>query len=140
MTYYAPQRLTDQRGSIIHVLIAWAFALLTLLYFLPWAIAASRYKSNSLAIMLINLLLGWTFIGWVVALVMACGSHQMAAVLPSGHYPPPGYLPPGQLPLGYMQQGHLAANVTRALAAPPAGVPAEQGSGPHEVIEQRLRD
>ena len=42
------------------------------------AIAESRGKSNSLAIGLVNFLLGWTLIGWIVALVMACTSHQRA--------------------------------------------------------------
>ena len=45
---------------------------------LPWAIAATRGKSNQAAIGIINLLLGWTFIGWIVALVMACQAHQVA--------------------------------------------------------------
>jgi hypothetical protein len=47
---------------------------------LPWAIAATRGKSNQAAIGLLNLLLGWTLIGWVVALVMACQPHQVAGV------------------------------------------------------------
>jgi hypothetical protein len=45
---------------------------------LPWAIAASRGKANQGAVGLINLFLGWTFVGWVVALVMACQAHQIA--------------------------------------------------------------
>jgi hypothetical protein len=48
---------------------------------LPWAVAATRGKSNALAIGLLNFLLGWTFIGWLAALVMACGSHQSYAVV-----------------------------------------------------------
>ena len=40
-------------------------------YFLPTIIACCRGKKNSAAIFLLNLLLGWTFIGWVVALVWA---------------------------------------------------------------------
>jgi hypothetical protein len=39
------------------------------LYFLP-AIVGSR-KRNSGAIFILNLFLGWTFVGWVVALVWA---------------------------------------------------------------------
>jgi len=41
------------------------------LYFLPAIIAAVRHTHNSTAILLINIFLGWTFVGWVVALVMA---------------------------------------------------------------------
>lgn len=39
------------------------------LYFLPWLIAASRSHHNMTAIFLLNLFLGWTFLGWVAALV-----------------------------------------------------------------------
>jgi len=123
MTHYQPHRMTDQSGSVVHVVIAWLFALATFLYFMPWAVAASRYKSNTLAIALVNLLLGWTVIGWVVALVMACGSHQMTAAIPAGYYPPPGYIPPGQLPLGYPPQGHLPGSQARALEGPPQHYP-----------------
>ncbi|MGG7035714.1 MAG: superinfection immunity protein [Flavobacterium sp.] len=42
---------------------------LLLLYFLPAIIAVSRKKSNRLAIILLNVFLGWTFIGWVAALI-----------------------------------------------------------------------
>lgn len=41
------------------------------LYFLPAIIAAARQTHNATAILLLNLFLGWTFIGWVVTLVMA---------------------------------------------------------------------
>ena len=42
-----------------------------LLYFLPTIIAASRSKRNTLAICALNLLLGWTALGWIVSLVWA---------------------------------------------------------------------
>ncbi len=41
------------------------------LYFLPAIIAAVRSKRDTLAIFLLNLFLGWTFVGWIVALVWA---------------------------------------------------------------------
>jgi len=51
----------------------WTIIILGLLgiafYFIPSIIAFARHKSNKLAIFLLNLLVGWTFIGWVVALV-----------------------------------------------------------------------
>lgn len=40
------------------------------LYFLP-AIVGAR-KDNAFAIFMLNLLAGWTFIGWIVAMVWAC--------------------------------------------------------------------
>lgn len=42
------------------------------LYFLPTILALSRSaKANVMQVVVVNLLLGWTFIGWVVALVMS---------------------------------------------------------------------
>ncbi|MEQ8433855.1 MAG: superinfection immunity protein [Oceanicaulis sp.] len=40
-----------------------------LLYFLPTVIALARSHHNGFAIFLTNLLLGWTLIGWVIALI-----------------------------------------------------------------------
>lgn len=45
-------------------------------YFLPSIIALFRGKSNSFAIIILNIFLGWTFIGWVVALVWSFTSDQ----------------------------------------------------------------
>lgn len=41
------------------------------MYFLPSIIALARSKRDLTAIFLLNLFLGWTMIGWVVALVWA---------------------------------------------------------------------
>lgn len=45
--------------------------LLVILYFIPTIGAAVQGKRNMGAIFVLNLFLGWTFIGWVVALVWA---------------------------------------------------------------------
>jgi hypothetical protein len=50
----------------MHFLL-FAFAL----YFLPAIVAAARRTHNSTAILLLNVFLGWTLIGWVVALLIA---------------------------------------------------------------------
>jgi hypothetical protein len=39
---------------------------------LPWAIAVTRSTGNARSIALLNASLGWTVVGWIVALVMAC--------------------------------------------------------------------
>jgi hypothetical protein len=44
-------------------------AAIVFVYLLPWFTAAWRNHNNIGAIALVNLLLGWTFLGWVVALV-----------------------------------------------------------------------
>jgi hypothetical protein len=41
------------------------------MYFLPSIIALARSKRDIAAIVLLNFFLGWTLIGWVVALVWA---------------------------------------------------------------------
>jgi hypothetical protein len=45
---------------------------LVLLYFLPAIVG--RDKRDAAGIFLLNLLLGWTVVGWVIALVWACGA------------------------------------------------------------------
>ena len=49
------------------------------IYFLPSFIAWN--KRNSGAIIALNILLGWTFIGWVVALVWSLTADQPTVVL-----------------------------------------------------------
>jgi hypothetical protein len=41
------------------------------MYFLPSIVAFARSKRDTTAIVLLNFFLGWTMIGWVVALVWA---------------------------------------------------------------------
>jgi hypothetical protein len=41
------------------------------MYFLPTIIAAIRSKRDILAIFLLNLFLGWSVIGWIIALIWA---------------------------------------------------------------------
>lgn len=98
MSYYPNQtHLVTPRqpqSSTAHLVIAWVVAVLTLSYMLPWAIAATRNRPNVVAIAMINLFLGWSLVGWVVALVMACSSDGQQSVLvvnnPQSYpYPPP---------------------------------------------------
>ena len=55
------------------------FLFFILLYFLPSIIG--KDKKDALGIFLVNLLLGWTLIGWVVALLWACAADRPAAVV-----------------------------------------------------------
>lgn len=72
--------INDSTGKPVQATTAWIVAVITLGYMLPWAVAATRGKSNAGAIGWINLLLGWSVIGWIVALVMAASSHQTLVV------------------------------------------------------------
>ena len=44
---------------------------LLFIYFVPTFVAYSRQHKNALAIFILNLFLGYTFVGWVVALIWA---------------------------------------------------------------------
>jgi hypothetical protein len=55
-------------GIVLLILVVVGFVA----YLLPSIIAAYRNHPNSLAILLLNLLAGWTFAGWVGALVWSC--------------------------------------------------------------------
>lgn len=63
------------------VVTRWALVWLLLIilgafvYFLPSLIAHKRDKRNKTAITLLNVLLGWTFLGWVVSLVWAVSEY-----------------------------------------------------------------
>ena len=46
--------------------------LATLIYFLPTIIALARGHLSTLAIFLLNLFLGWTLLGWLIALIWSC--------------------------------------------------------------------
>lgn len=56
------------------LVIAILFAIL-LAYPLPTIIAFARKHRQRFAILLLNLLTGWTIIGWIGALVMGCHSY-----------------------------------------------------------------
>lgn len=58
--------------SVNHVFVYVALTALSLgLYFVPTIIAAYRQIPNVGPVAVINLFLGWTFLGWVVALAMS---------------------------------------------------------------------
>lgn len=49
-------------------------------YFIPSFVARMRHHHNENAIVIINFFLGWTFIGWVVALAWAFSSQPAQPV------------------------------------------------------------
>jgi preprotein translocase subunit SecD len=62
----------DDAGALAGGIGLVCVALIALLvYFLPAVVAGFRGHQNTAAIFILNLLLGWSFIGWVVALVWA---------------------------------------------------------------------
>jgi hypothetical protein len=64
-------------------------------YFVPTIVALLRTPRLYGPAIVINVFLGWTFIGWVVALAMACSSRsQPRPSVPPGWRQPPPSQPP----------------------------------------------
>lgn len=60
------------------------FAIVILIaYFIPALVAQHRHKKNLSSIVVLNLLLGWTLIGWIVALVWATAKDDQPVPLQS---------------------------------------------------------
>lgn len=69
---------TKTTGGIILGLLCLSVPGLAL-YVLPPIVAARRGHPNTLPILLLSILLGWTLIGWALALVWACLSLEKPA-------------------------------------------------------------
>ena len=64
-------------GPVVDVLFTVALVAVSIgVYFLPTIIAACRRIPNAVSVAVVNLFLGWTFIGWVVALAMAVAGND----------------------------------------------------------------
>ena len=74
--------------NAINVIIGFVIGLaITASYCTPAIIALVRKIPNAGSVVVVNLLLGWTFVGWIIALAMAVRSK------PRPFYPP--QRPPG---------------------------------------------
>jgi hypothetical protein len=63
----------NQGYSVFGILAVFALMFFGILfYFMPYAIARNRKVENYTVVFLVNLLIGWCFIGWLVALAMSC--------------------------------------------------------------------
>ena len=69
------------------------FVLAIVFSFLPTILAASRHHHNVLGVFLVNFFLGWTVIGWVIALVWAL-SQPRVFVVPAAYVPTAALLCP----------------------------------------------
>jgi hypothetical protein len=68
-----PDDSTAPWGVFMVVLVVAGGVVGLVLYFLPTMIAWYRDSPVAGSVTVVNLFLGWTFIGWVVALAMAVG-------------------------------------------------------------------
>jgi hypothetical protein len=87
----------DESGTAAGILLG-ALAL----YFVPTVGACIRKLKNTTGLVLLNLFLGWTVIGWIVALIWAASGEtesearakqidyaKLSAAMQSAHPPPP---------------------------------------------------
>lgn len=59
--------------------------ILVVAYFVPLLVAWLRHVPNWGSVAVVNVLLGWTIVGWIIALAMACRSKPP----PRAEWPPP---------------------------------------------------
>jgi hypothetical protein len=59
---------------------------LVVMYWLPTIIAVARQTHSALGVAVLNFFLGWTVIGWVVALIWALGAanHPHVVIIENG--------------------------------------------------------
>jgi len=69
-----PTFLISAPGGSEWILILALLLPVLALYFLPTILAANRKNPNTGVIFVLNLLLGWTFLGWIGALIWALSS------------------------------------------------------------------
>lgn len=93
---------TSNFGAGVLVIVLIVLAIVA--YWVPTIIAVLRYKQipNPVGVIVVNIFLGWTFIGWVVALVMAVRSKPQPVTYAQPPYP--GNWPPGGPPWHDPQQ------------------------------------
>jgi hypothetical protein len=48
--------------------------LVAAIYFVPFSIAQTRKSQNKFGIFMVNLLFGWTILGWIAATIWACAA------------------------------------------------------------------
>ncbi|MDQ1247516.1 MAG: hypothetical protein QG597_1886 [Actinomycetota bacterium] len=68
------------RSWTVTKVVALVVAILSAGYMAPWAVAAIR-DVRHWSVFWVNLLLGWTIIGWVIALVMALRAQRQIVVV-----------------------------------------------------------
>jgi hypothetical protein len=68
-----PNQPWEDRLSVFPFVWGFPFGLFGLsIYLLPTIVVFARRKKNVIGPILVNVLLGWTVVGWIVALLWAC--------------------------------------------------------------------
>jgi Superinfection immunity protein len=79
-------------GTVAGAVIGTAAAVIV--WLLPVIVAAMRKVPNIGSVAVVDILLSWTIIGWVVALAMACRSRPQPQVVIQAGWQPPSPEPP----------------------------------------------
>ncbi|MGQ3683919.1 MAG: superinfection immunity protein [Candidatus Loosdrechtia sp.] len=58
-----------------------AISILLAIYFIPTIVACNREHPSKAAIFVLNIFLGWTFLGWVIALVWSFTSTKQVLLI-----------------------------------------------------------
>src|SRR5215471_701511 len=74
-------RRLEEEFPMIAVTVAAMFACALALYLLPVLVGAARHVPDLAAVAVINIFLGWTLAGWVIALALALRSVRPAVPL-----------------------------------------------------------
>jgi hypothetical protein len=56
-------------------------AVMVLMYWLPTIVAVVRRTPSALGVAMLNFFLGWTVIGWIIALVLALAAYPAERVV-----------------------------------------------------------
>jgi hypothetical protein len=97
MHAFAAAQQSSDAGGVIGAVVLWIVIIGA--YWIPTIVAWVRHVPNAGSVTIINGFLGWTLVGWIVALAMACRSHH-----------------PGQ-----------QVTMQQTVTLPPAGPPQESG-------------
>jgi hypothetical protein len=83
--------MLDPIQTILGDLLLWAGLLvLAALYFLPTAVVLMRHADAMVGVVIVlNVFLGWTFLGWVVSLALAMVGSSTPRRVPYPTYPAP---------------------------------------------------
>ena len=106
-------------SAVSFIVIASLTSMSLALYLLPCLIGCARHAPDMGAVAVINILLGWTLIGWVVALAMAFRSV------------PPGPPPSSMAGAGWAQ--HFGPPASRPGSPPPLFIPPRRPPNQEDV-------
>lgn len=115
--------------SVVTVVVIGSMVIASVaVYLLPVLIGGARRVPDIGAVAVINVLLGWTLVGWVVALAMALRSASPAGPVVQVVHNPPRPAPPPQLH-DARWAGPPGPPPSRPEAAPPLALP-PRSAGP----------